>query len=134
MPKVVKPFAFVTSIEPSRHDDDTAYATLARYKLDDFAPYIFRTTDGGKTWRAITAGIPKDEFVRVVREDPDNPKLLFAGTEAGAYVSFDAGAEWHPLGGALPHVPVHDIAIADGDLVAPTHGRSFWILDDLPVL
>ena len=133
-PRAVKPFAFVTSIEPSRHDDATAYVTLTRYKLDDFAPYIFRTTDGGGTWKAITNGLPKNEFVRVVREDPENPRLLFAGTEAGAYVSFDAGGRWHRLGGALPFVPVHDIVIADSDLVAATHGRSFWILDDLSVL
>ena len=133
-PRAVKPFAFVTSIEPSLHDDATAYVTLTRYKLDDFAPYVFRTKDAGRTWRAITSGIPKDEFVRVVREDPENPRLLFAGTEAGAYASFDAGGQWHRLRGALPSVPVHDIAIAGSDLVAATHGRSFWILDDLSVL
>jgi photosystem II stability/assembly factor-like uncharacterized protein len=133
-PPAVKPFAFVTSIEPSRHDDATAYVTLTRYKLDDFAPYIFRTRDGGRTWRSIRNGIPKDEFVRVVREDPENPRLVFAGTEAGAYVSFDSGGQWHRLGGALPYVPVHDLVIAGSDLVAATHGRSFWILDDLSVL
>ena len=133
-PRAVKPFAFVTSIELSRHDDATAYVTLTRYKLDDFAPYIFRTTDRGRTWKAITNGIPKDEFARVVREDPENPRLLFAGTEAGAYVSFDAGGRWHRLGRALPFVPVHDIVIAGSDLVVATHGRSFWILDDLSVL
>ena len=133
-PPGVPPFAFVTSIEPSRRDERTAYVTLTRYKLDDFAPYAFRTTDRGRTWKAITTGIPDDEFVRVVREDPVNPRLLFAGTEAGAYVSFDAGGQWHRLGGALPSVPVHDIAIANSDLVAATHGRSFWILDDLSVL
>jgi hypothetical protein len=133
-PPAVEPFAFVTSIEPSRHGDKTAYVTLARYKLDDFRPYIFRTADGGRTWTSITAGIPADEFVRVVREDPEDRRLLFAGTETGAYVSFDTGAQWHRLGGALPHVPVHDLAVARTDLVAATHGRSFWILDDISVL
>ena len=133
-PAGIKPFAFVTSIEPSRHDERVAYVTATRYKHDDFTPYAFRTSDRGRTWKLITSGIPADEFVRVVREDPEDPRLLYAGTEAGAYVSFDAGAQWHRLGGALPHVPVHDIAIAGSDLVAATHGRSFWILDDLSVL
>ena len=133
-PKGVEAFAFVTSIEPSPHREGTAYLTMTRYKLDDFRPYVFRTTDHGKSWKAITSGIPDDEATRVVREDPTQPGLLFAGTEAGAYASFDAGRGWHRLRGSLPPVPVHDLAIADGDLVAATHGRSFWILDDLSVL
>jgi hypothetical protein len=98
------------------------------------APYIWKTTDYGRSWKKIVNGIPATEFVRVVREDPVKPGLLFAGTERGVWVSFDDGASWQTLRRNLPIVPVHDLAIKEGDLVAATHGRSFWILDDISPL
>src|SRR5205823_196026 len=105
-----------------------------RYKLDDFKPYIFKTTDYGKSWRAITGGIPDNHFIRVVREDPTRRGLLYAGGEFGIYVSFDDGANWQSLQRNLPVVPIHDLVVKDNDLVAATHGRAFWILDDLTPL
>jgi len=116
-------------IEASPHDAGTAYVAVNRYKLDDFRPYLFRTRDFGRTWTKITAGIPEDSFTRVVRADPERRGLLFAGTETGAYVSFDDGARWQRLGGDLPVVPVHDLVVKDTDLVLGTHGRSFWVLE-----
>src|SRR5207244_3062547 len=98
------------------------------------APYSYRTTDYGRTWRKIVNGIPATEFVRVVREDPVRRGLLFAGTERGVWVSFDDGASWQSLRRNLPLVPIHDLVIKEGDLVAATHGRSFWILDDVSPL
>jgi hypothetical protein len=121
-------------IEASPHDAGTAYVAATRYKLDDFAPYLFKTTDYGRTWRKITTGIPATDFTRVIREDPEKRGLLYAGTETGVYVSFDEGGRWERLGGNLPVVPIHDLVIKDGDLVLGTHGRSFWILDDLAPL
>src|SRR5256712_6945016 len=103
-----------------------------RYQLEDMAPYIYRTTDYGRTWRKIVNGIPATEFVRVVREDPVRRGLLFAGTERGVWGSFDDGASWQSLRRNLPLVPIHDLVIKEGGLVAATHGRSFWILDDNP--
>ncbi len=123
--------ACISVVEPSAHDAATAYVAAHRYKLDDPAPYLYRTTDGGAHWTAITTGIPADEYTRVIREDPTRAGLLYAGTERGVYVSFDAGEHWAALRLNLPVVPVHDLAVKDTDLVAATHGRSFWILDDL---
>ena len=97
-------------------------------------PYLFKTADYGQTWQAITAGIPTHDFTRVIRADPDRPGLLYAGTETGVYVSFDDGASWESLQGNLPVAPIHDLAVRDRDLIAATHGRSFWILDDLTPL
>jgi photosystem II stability/assembly factor-like uncharacterized protein len=124
----------VSIIEASRHSTGTAYVAANRYQMDDMRPYIYRTTDFGATWRLITSGIPADEFVRVVREDPVRKGLLYAGTERGVWVSFNDGASWQTLRRNLPIVPVHDLAVKEGDLVAGTHGRSFWILDDLSAL
>ena len=121
----------VSIIEPSHHDPEKAYMAANRYQLDDPAPILLRTQDGGRTWTSITAGIPADEYTRVVREDPEVPGLLYAGTERGAYVSFDDGGQWQPLRLNMPLVPVHDLEVKGTDLVAATHGRSFWILDDL---
>lgn len=112
----------------------TAYVASNHYQMDDMRPYIYKTTDYGATWQLITNGIPATEFVRVVRDDPERAGLLYAGTERGVWVSFDNGASWQTLRRNLPIVPVHDLAVKEGDLIAATHGRSFWILDDLSAL
>jgi photosystem II stability/assembly factor-like uncharacterized protein len=133
-PKDLPPWSMVSLIEASAHDAGTAYAAIDRHKLDDQKPLIYRTHDFGKSWTRITAGIPDGAYVRAVREDPTRAGLLYAGTELGVYVSIDDGAHWQPLQLNLPTVPVHDLAVKDADLVAATHGRSFWILDDLSPL
>jgi photosystem II stability/assembly factor-like uncharacterized protein len=133
-PKDITAGTQVSMIEASSRDGGTAYVAATRYKLDDFAPYAYATRDFGRTWRRITTGIPADHFMRVVREDPVANGLLYAGTEFGAYVSFDDGANWESLRLNLPVVPVHDLAVKDGDLIAATHGRAFWILDDVAPL
>ncbi|HLG05684.1 MAG TPA: glycosyl hydrolase, partial [Gemmatimonadales bacterium] len=124
----------ISMIEASSHARGTAYLAGNRFQLDDLAPYLYKTTDYGKTWTRITAGIAPSEFTRVIREDPVRPGLLYAGTERGVWVSFDDGGRWQRLQRNLPPVPVHDLAVKEGDLVAGTHGRAFWILDDLSVL
>ena len=133
-PKDLGDFTRVSIIEASPHAAGTAYVAVNRYQLDDLRPYIFETMDYGKTWRRIDAGIAATEFVRVVREDPVRKGLLFAGTERGVWVSFDDGGHWQRLQRNLPAVPVHDLKIKNADLVAATHGRSFWILDDISLL
>ena len=133
-PAAFQPWTLVSIIEPSPHDPGTAYLAATRYKLDDFTPYLYRTTDLGATWTLITDGILPTHYTRVVRADPERPGLLYCGTERGVYVSFDDGGHWEPLQLDLPIVPIHDLAVASGDLVAATHGRSFWILDDLSPL
>ncbi|HEY0528082.1 MAG TPA: glycosyl hydrolase [Gemmatimonadaceae bacterium] len=127
-------WARISMIEASNFSAGTAYVAANRYQLDDMRPYLYKTTDYGATWTAITNGIPATEFTRVLREDPERGGLLYAGTERGVWVSFDDGANWQSLRRNLPLVPVHDLAIKEGDLVAATHGRSFWILDDLSAL
>lgn len=127
-------FAMISILEPSAHDAGTAYVAATRYKLSDHRPYLYRTTDYGQSWTEITSGIPENDFTRVIREDPDRPGLLYAGTERSVYVSFNAGDEWQPLGLNLPLVPIHDLALRNGDLIAATHGRSFWILDNVALL
>jgi len=124
-------WTLVTMIEPSPHDPAVAYLAATRYKHDDLRPYLLRTADYGTTWQPIVGGIPEDEATRAVRCDPTRPGLLYLGTERGVYVSHDDGGHWEPLGEGLPVVPVHDLVVHDGDLVVATHGRSFWILDDL---
>src|SRR6185436_4529213 len=127
----------VQNIEPSPHRAGAAYAAIYRYLLGDFAPYIYRTEDFGKTWTRLTDGangIAKDEPTRVVREDPDRAGLLYAGTEFGIYISFDNGGRWQPFQMNLPVTPVTDIKVAHKDLVIATQGRSFWILDNLTPL
>lgn len=127
-------FALISILEPSSHAPGTAYVAATRYKLSDHSPYLYRTTDYGETWSEITSGIAENDFTRVIREDPDTAGLLYAGTEGGVYVSFDAGEAWQSLSLNLPVVPVHDLAVRDGDLIAATHGRSFWILDNVALL
>ncbi len=133
-PREFLPWTLVSIIEPSPHDAGTAYLAATRYKLDDFTPYLYRTTDFGATWTLITQGILATHYTRVVRADPACPGLLYCGTERGVYVSFNDGAHWEPLQLDLPIVPIHDLAVTASDLVAATHGRSFWILDDLSPL
>jgi len=127
-------FALISIIEPSPHDPAKAYVAATRYKLQDNHPYLYKTSDYGKTWTKITTGIPDWDFTRAIRQDPVRPGLLYAGTETTAYVSFDDGAHWQSLKAGLPVVPVHDLMIKDGDLIAATHGRGFWILDHAALL
>ncbi|HMF58174.1 MAG TPA: hypothetical protein VK619_17660, partial [Pyrinomonadaceae bacterium] len=126
----------INSIDASPFDAGTAYVAATMYKSDDFKPYLYKTSDYGHTWQKITNGIPDGAFTRVVREDPNRRGLLYAGTETGLYVSFDDGANWQSLQLNLPVTPVTDLVVHKGqqDLIAATQGRSFWILDDLPVL
>ncbi len=127
-------WTLISMIEVSPHNPATAYLAATRYKLDDTRPMLYRTTDYGQSWTSISEGIPQDDYTRVVREDPARPGLLYAGTESGVYVSFDQGDSWQPLRANLPVVPVYDLVVKDGNLIAATHGRSFWILDDLSQL
>ena len=127
-------WTMVHSIEVSPHDAASAYVAATRYKLDDNRPFLFKTNDYGQTWQKITSGIPDDDFTRVIREDPGRRGLLYAGTETGVYVSLDDGESWRPLRINLPVVPIHDMVVKDDDLVVATHGRSFWVLDDLTPL
>jgi hypothetical protein len=124
----------VTQIDASHHDDDTAYVSVSRMRVDDLHPYIFRTHDGGRTWTAIGAGLPADAPVNAVREDTKRKGLLFAATERSVWVSWDDGAHWASLQINLPHTSMRDICIHDDDLIVATHGRSIWILDDISVL
>jgi photosystem II stability/assembly factor-like uncharacterized protein len=123
--------AMINAIELSPHADGTAYLAVTAYKLNDFSPYIYRTGDYGRRWKRIDKGLPEDAFVRVVREDPARPGVLYAGTEAGMFVSFNDGEDWQSLALNLPPVPITDLAIRQGSLVASTQGRGFWVLDDL---
>jgi len=133
-PKGLPEWTRISMIEASVRTRGTAYLAGNRFQLNDFAPYLYRTTDYGQTWTPISTGIPASEFTRVIREDPVRAGLLYAGTERGVWVSFDDGAHWQRLQKNLPPVPVHDLAVKEGDLVAGTHGRAFWIMDDLSVL
>ncbi|HEX4825893.1 MAG TPA: hypothetical protein VFV19_16455 [Candidatus Polarisedimenticolaceae bacterium] len=133
-PKVLGPWSKVGIIEASHFDADTAYAAIDRHRIDDLSPEILRTKDAGKTWTSIARGIPDGSFVNVVREDPVRRGLLYAGTETGVFVSFDDGEHWQPLQANLPNCSIRDIDVRHGDLVVATHGRSFWVLDDLSPL
>ena len=121
-------------IEPSHFDAGTAYVAANRYQLDDFPPYLFKTTDYGRTWTRINAGIPDGAYTRSIREDPVRRGLLYAGTETGVYYSMDDGAHWTPLQLNLPRVSVRDLTIHGADLIAATHGRAIWVLDDITPL
>src|SRR6185437_11325709 len=124
----------ISLIEAGHFDAGTAYAAVDRHRLDDMTPWISRTHDYGKTWTKIVDGIAPNAFARAVREDSTTKGLLFAGTEFGVYFSIDDGARWNPLQLNLPMAPIHDLALKNNDLIAATHGRSFWVLDDISPL
>ena len=133
-PKDLPEWSRVSLIEASPHDAGTAYVAIDRHQNDDLKAYIYKTSDYGKTWSRISNGIPDGAFVRAVREDPKKKGLLYAGTERGVFVSFDDGAHWRSLQLNLPITPIHDLVVKNSDLVLATHGRAFWILDDLSPL
>jgi photosystem II stability/assembly factor-like uncharacterized protein len=123
----------VSAIEPSRTNPQTAYVAFERHMFDDFRPYLYKTRDGGKSWQNLAGNLPAKAYVQVVREDPRNPNLLYAGTELGLYASYDGGRDWLALNlKNLPNVSVHDILVQprENDLILATHGRGIWILDD----
>ena len=135
-PKGIPEWIQINSLDASPFDPGTAYVAGTMYKWDDYKPYLYKTTDFGKSWKKITNGIPDGAFTRVIREDPNRKGLLYAGTETGIYVSFDDGENWQSLQLNLPIVPVTDLIIQkrEKELVAATQGRAFWILDDTPLL
>jgi hypothetical protein len=133
-PPDLPPFTRISLIEASPHDAGTAYLAGNRYQLADRAPYVYKTSDYGRTWRKIVAGLPADDFPRAIREDPRRRGLLFLGTELGIHVSFDDGAAWQSLRLDLPVTPVHGIVVKGDDLVIGTHGRSFYVMENISVL
>jgi len=133
-PPQVTPWSKIAGIELSHFASNTAYLAVDRHRLDDDMPYIYRTADGGKTWTRITGGLPGNAFVNVVREDPAHRDLLYAGTERGMFVSFDSGADWQSLQQNLPVTSVRDIDVHGDDVVIATHGRGFWIMDNVTAL
>ena len=133
-PNAIGPWSRVTMLEASHFDIRTAYASVDRHQLEDFDPYIYRTRDQGKTWQRVTTGLPAGVYVHTVKEDPARRGLLFAGTERGAFVSFDDGDHWQPLQLNLPVTSVRDFEIYGNDLIVATHGRGFWVIDDISPL
>jgi photosystem II stability/assembly factor-like uncharacterized protein len=133
-PPAMPEWGTVSLIDASPHAAGAAYAAVDRHKLDDFKPYIFKTGDYGKSWALAVTGIPEGDYVHAVREDPKRRGLLYAGTETGVFFSIDDGAHWQKLHLNLPAVPVHDLVVKDDDLAVATHGRAFWVLDDLTPL
>jgi photosystem II stability/assembly factor-like uncharacterized protein len=133
-PPGVAPWSKIAQIDASRFDDDSAYVAVNRFRVDDLHPFILRTHDGGKTWISISAGLPDDAPVNAVRADPVQPGLLYAATEKAVWTSFDDGENWRPLQYNLPHTSMRDLLVKDDDLIVATHGRSFWILDDVSPL
>ena len=132
-PPDLTPWSKVSQLDASHFDDDTVYAAINRFRLDDQHPHIYRTHDGGATWKEIVRGLP-DGPVNTVREDPVRKGLLFAGTELAVYVSFNDGDDWHPLRLNMPATSIRDLVIHEDDVVVGTHGRGFWILDDISPL
>jgi photosystem II stability/assembly factor-like uncharacterized protein len=133
-PPPLTPWSKVTQIEASHFDRQVAYVSVSRFRIDDLKPYLYRTRDGGRTWTPITAGLPDDAPINTVREDPARRSLLFAGTEKSVWVSYDDGDRWNSLQLNLPHTSMRDLAIHAQDLIVATHGRSFWVLDDISPL
>ena len=130
-PPMSPKFNMMNAVEVNPFVKGGAYIAATSYKFGDYTPYIYKTLDYGKTWTVITKNIPKEEFVRVVRADPKRQGLLYAGTEKGVWISFDDGENWQKMQLNLPPVPIHDLAVKNDNLVAATHGRSFWLIDDL---
>lgn len=133
-PKTMPKNGLVSIIEASHHAQGTAYIAVDNHENDDWTPYLFKTTDFGATWQRMSAGIAPTHFTRVIREDPSSPNVLFAGTEFGIYCSTNGGDTWNSIQLNLPIVPIHDLAIKEDDLIAATHGRSFWVLDDISAI
>jgi photosystem II stability/assembly factor-like uncharacterized protein len=133
-PSLLPEWSRISQIDASTFDAGTAYVAIDRHQNDDMHPYILKTADYGKTWTKIINGIPDNTFVRVVREDPKKRGLLYAGTETGMFVSFNDGKDWRSLQLNLPTTPIHDLVVKNDDLVLATHGRAFWVLDDLSPL
>ncbi|GAB2520123.1 WD40/YVTN/BNR-like repeat-containing protein [Spirosoma aerophilum] len=133
-PPMSPKYNMMNSVEVNPFVKGGAYIAATSYKFGDYTPYIYKTLDYGKTWTVMTKGIPKDEFVRVVRADPKRKGLLYAGTERGVWVSFDDAESWSKLQLNLPPVPIHDLALKNDNLIAATHGRSFWLIDDVTPL
>ncbi len=133
-PKAMTPWSRVTMMEASHFDFNTAYASVDRHQLEDFTPYIYRTRDAGKTWQKITTGMPANGYVHTIKEDPKRQGLLFAGTELGVHISFDDGESWQPFQLNLPPTSTRDFEIYDNDLIVATHGRGFWVMDDISPL
>jgi photosystem II stability/assembly factor-like uncharacterized protein len=133
-PRDMAHFTRVSIVEPSHFDAGTAYVAANRYQLDDLRPYLWKTTDYGRTWARIDAGIPAGAYTRTIREDPVRRGLLYVGTETGIWYSVDDGAHWRSLQLNLPRASVRDLHIHGGDLIAATHGRAFWVLDDISPL
>lgn len=137
-PPALPEWSFITALEQSAHAPGTIYLSATRYKLDDYSPYLYKTTDYGATWLRIDGSFPmyqgRPQITRIIREDPIAQGLLFVGTETGLYFSLDDGANWQRMAANLPITPIYDMRIKDGDLVVATHGRAFWILDDITPL
>ena len=133
-PPELTPWSKVSMMDASHGDVNEAYAAVDRHRLEDYEPHVFRTRDGGKTWQKITTGLPAGVYMQTVKEDPQRRGLLFAGTELGVFVSFDDGDHWQSLQLNLPPASVRDLVVHDDDLVVATHGRGFWVLDDITPL
>ena len=133
-PKGLPDFARISLVEASPFRAGSAYVAANRYQMDDFKPYVYRSDDYGETWTPITNGVAPNHFARAIREDVKRAKLLYLGTEHGVYISFDDGANWQPLSQNLPDTPVHDLAVEQRDLVIATHGRGFYIMDNIAAL
>ena len=133
-PEDLPEYSMVSCIETSSHEPGTAYIAASRYKLADNIAIVYKTDDYGETWEKLLEGIPNDEVTRVIREDPEDSKILYLGTEKGVYISFNQGDLFEPLRLNLPVVPVYDIQIKNDELILATHGRSFWILDGINLL
>jgi photosystem II stability/assembly factor-like uncharacterized protein len=133
-PRELSAWSKIVMLEASHFDANEAYAAVDRHRLEDNEPYIYRTKDAGKTWQAITAGLPAGVYLQTVKEDPKRRGLLIAGTELGVFVSFNDGDQWQPLQLNLPPASMRDLAFHDNDLIVATHGRGFWVLDDISAL
>ena len=133
-PPVITAWQKISLMDAGHFDANTAYAAVNTIRLDDLRPHIYRTNDSGKTWKEIVRGIPENENVNAVREDPQRRGMLFAGTERAVYVSFDDGENWGPLRLNMPATSVRDLIVKDDDIAVATHGRGFWILDNIAPL